>query len=121
MANGASRQQDTPTRASSAVVGGPYNAAGRCQTVISCRSVSIRLGTRWPWTSSMATSSNGAAFAILALGLALFAVLAGADIGVGVLLLVAAVRSEQDRQHDLVAYFTPRWEVHGVLLVSLLD
>jgi cytochrome d ubiquinol oxidase subunit II len=44
-------------------------------------------------------------------------VLAGADIGVGVLLLVAAVRSEHDRQHDLVAYFTPRWEVHGVLLV----
>jgi cytochrome d ubiquinol oxidase subunit II len=60
---------------------------------------------------------NVAAFAILALGLALFAVLAGADIGVGVLLLVAAVRSEHDRQHDLVAYFTPRWEVHGVLLV----
>jgi cytochrome d ubiquinol oxidase subunit II len=58
-----------------------------------------------------------AAFAILTVGLALFAVLAGADLGVGVLLLVAAMRGEDDDQQDLLAYFTPRWEVHGVLMV----
>lgn len=61
------------------------------------------------------------AFAVLWLGLALYIVLAGADLGVGIWLLVAQrSRRRGEIERDALAYLSPRWEVNGLFLIFFL-
>jgi cytochrome bd ubiquinol oxidase subunit II len=61
------------------------------------------------------------AFAIVWTALGLYAVLAGADFGVGILVLVGRLgRSGAAVERDCLAYFSRVWEVHGLLLVFFL-
>lgn len=62
-----------------------------------------------------------AAFAILWLALALYAVLAGADFGVGLWVLIAQLSERRNElTRDAFAYFSPLWEVNGLFLVFFL-
>jgi cytochrome bd ubiquinol oxidase subunit II len=62
-----------------------------------------------------------AAFAIIWTALGLYAVLAGADLGLGILVLVGRPgRSGAAVERDCLAYFSRLWEVHGLFLVFFL-
>lgn len=59
-----------------------------------------------------------AAFTIIWVGLALYAVLAGADFGVGVWVLASyATKRGNALREDALGYFGPVWEVNGLFLV----
>lgn len=62
-----------------------------------------------------------AAFAILWLSLALYAVLAGADFGVGFWVLVShASKRGGELRRDAFSYFSPLWEVNTLFLIFFL-
>lgn len=62
-----------------------------------------------------------AAFAVLWVVLALYAVLAGADFGVGFWALVShASRRGAELRRDAFAYFSPLWEVNTLFLIFFL-
>ncbi len=61
------------------------------------------------------------AFAILWLSLALYAVLAGADSGVGFWVLAARASSRADElRREAFSYFSPLWEVNTLFLIFFL-
>lgn len=61
------------------------------------------------------------AFAVLWLSLALYAVLAGADFGVGFWVLVShGSRRGEELRRDAFAYFSPLWEVNTLFLIFFL-
>src|SRR3712207_6025497 len=62
-----------------------------------------------------------AAFTIVWIGLALYALLAGADFGVGFWVLVSyATGRGADLRRDAFGYFGPVWEVNGLFLVFFI-
>jgi cytochrome d ubiquinol oxidase subunit II len=62
-----------------------------------------------------------AAFLILWIYLAMFAVLAGGDFGVGIWVLVTSGRrSDRGLGGFAMSYFSPVWEVHGLFLIFFL-
>lgn len=62
-----------------------------------------------------------AAFAVLWLSLGLYAVLAGADFGVGFWVLISHASARGDElRRDAFAYFSPLWEVNGLFLIFFL-
>lgn len=61
------------------------------------------------------------AFAVLWLSLALYAVLAGADFGVGFWVLVSHLSSRgRELRREAFAYFSPLWEVNTLFLILFL-
>lgn len=62
-----------------------------------------------------------AAFAILWLSLGLYAVLAGADFGIGFWILISHASDRgSELRRDAFAYFSPLWEVNGLFLIFFL-
>lgn len=62
-----------------------------------------------------------AAFTLVWIGLALYALLAGADFGVGLWVLVASLaKREEEIRKAAFGYFGPVWEVNGLWLVFFI-
>ena len=62
-----------------------------------------------------------AAFVIVWIGLGLYAVLAGADFGVGVWVVLSHLAKRGDElRRDAFGYFGPVWEINGLFLVFFL-
>ena len=59
-----------------------------------------------------------AAFMLIAAAMVLYAVLAGADAGIGLWVLVTSrSASRRELHHSLLAHFSPVWEVNGLFLI----